>query len=617
MKFSSTRLRPSRTGTLMGLALALALALPLAWGAVSAGEGRVYDLLLRCRSNRPDPRVVIVGIDDATFTVLGGRMPTRAEEALVITRVWRAGAGLVALDLLFRNPRDPAEDAALEAALSEADTVLACSPSAGLQPTERFRKQAVGVGSIDLLTDTDGVLRRLPPPFLQPTKEGSAIAALPFALESARQIWFPGGAPQIRSEGDTLLLGEHRYPLGREGWLIPFYGGEGSLPRLSFADVMDSTRPLPDLKGKFVLMGSTSPSQHDLFSVPFPAKLGTVHGFETTSTHTMAGVELHGQALSALLQGESIRPLSATERALLFALLAGVGILLTAFPFRPAFSVPVWAFLGILLFGGAVVAIRNGIALPLLALGLCWLGYAGTSLSIHWYRDFQEKRAVQRLFARYVSPNVARELLENPDLVQLGGRRKVLSILFSDIRGFTTLSERIPPEQVSALLNEYFTIMTQVLFRHDGTLDKFIGDAILAFFGDPLDQPDQSARALACAVEMQEEAAALRARSEAAGKPPLHIGIAVHTGPAVVGNNGSETNFLYTVIGDAVNLTARLQGLAVQDDVITTIETAERIPDLKTLYRVESLDPVMVKGKSEPIPIVRVLGRRAETSKAS
>lgn len=609
MKLLSKRYRPSRTGALLGLALAFLLALPLAWGAVSAGEGRVYDLLLRCRSNRPDPRVILVGIDDATFSALGGRMPTRAEEALVIERLWSAGASLIALDLFFVSPRDGTEDAAFESALSKADTVLACSPTSGLQPVEAFRKRAVGVGSIDLLTDPDGVMRRLPPPFLQPAKDGSAIPALPFALEIARLIWFPGGAPPARSDSHSLWLGQHPYPLATDGWLIPFYGGDGTLPRLSFKDAFDTGKPLPNMKDKIVLMGSTRPSQHDLFSVPFPTKLGTVHGFRTTSTHTMAGVELHGQALSALLQGESIRPLTATANAVLFALLAAVGTLLTAFPFRPAFSVPIWASLGIILFGGAILAVRNGRTLPLLALGLCWLGYAGASLSYHWYRDFKEKRAVQRLFARYVSPNVARELLENPDLVQLGGRRKVLSILFSDIRGFTNLSERIPPEQVSALLNEYFTIMTQVLFRHDGTLDKYIGDAILAFFGDPLDQPDQAARALACAVAMQAEAAALRARSEAAGKPPLHIGIAVHTGPAVVGNNGSETNFLYTVIGDTVNLTARLQGLAVQDDVIITLDTAERIPDLRTLYRVESLDPVMVKGKSEPIPILRVLGR--------
>ncbi|OYV62341.1 MAG: hypothetical protein B7Z71_01490, partial [Acidocella sp. 21-58-7] len=195
MKLLFKRFRPSRTGALVGLALALLLALPLAWGAVSAGEGRVYDLLLRCRSDRPDPRVILVGIDDATFSALGGRMPTRAEEALVMERLWSAGASLIALDLFFVSPREETEDAAFEQALSKADTVLACSPTSGLQPAEVFWKRAVGVGSIDLLTDSDGVLRRLPPPFLQPAGGKTAIPALPFSLEIARLIWLETLAP--------------------------------------------------------------------------------------------------------------------------------------------------------------------------------------------------------------------------------------------------------------------------------------------------------------------------------------------------------------------------------------------------------------------------------------
>jgi adenylate cyclase len=216
---------------------------------------------------------------------------------------------------------------------------------------------------------------------------------------------------------------------------------------------------------------------------------------------------------------------------------------------------------------------------------------------------------VEVLFSRYVSPNIAKTLLKNPELVQLGGRRKVLTMLFSDIRGFTTFSEQMPPEQVSGLLNEYFTDMVKVLFEFDGTLDKFIGDAILAFFGDPVEQLDHPARALSCAVSMQEEAARLRARFRAQGKPELHIGVAVNTGPVVVGNNGARDNFVYTVIGDAVNLSSRLQGLAVKDDVILTRATAERIPDFRKLYRFEELEPVKVKGKAEAIEILRVTGR--------
>ncbi len=464
-------------------------------------------------------------------------------------------------------------------------------------------------GSVELLTDQDGVLRSLPPPYQDPAPDGTTTLTLPFALACARLAWFPAGPPEAKLEGRVLKIGDHTYPRGRAGWLIPFCGGNGTLPRLSMKDVLDDKFPLQDLTGKVILVGSTIASVHDSFSVPFPEKLKALGRFSTISTRTMDGIEIHGQALSALLLGQSITTPSPAGRAALFTLVALAGTALTMVPLKPALSLAVWLGLGILIIGGAVVAMRQGRALPLLALGLCWLAYAGVSFSYHRYRDFQEKRAVQRLFARYVSPNVAKELLINPDLVQLGGRRKVLTILFSDIRGFTNLSERIPPEQVSALLNEYFTVMTQVLFRYDGTLDKFIGDAVLAFFGDPLDQPDQSARALACAVAMQEEAAALRAKFEAEGKPTLRVGIAVHTGPVIVGNNGSETNFLYTVIGDTVNLTARLQGLAVKDDVITTVFTAERVPDFETLYQVEHLEPVMVKGKSEPIPILRVMGR--------
>jgi adenylate cyclase len=275
---------------------------------------------------------------------------------------------------------------------------------------------------------------------------------------------------------------------------------------------------------------------------------------------------------------------------------------------KPVASLGLWLLLGVTIGAGGIVAMLHGRPLPLLGLSLTWLAYAGTSFSYHRYLDFRERKAVEKLFSRYVSPNIARVLLARPDLVHLGGRRKVLSILFADIRGFTSLSERLPPEVVSALLNEYFTEMTDVLFEFDGTLDKFIGDAVLAFFGDPVDQEDHPARAMACAVAMQKRAAALRDRFESDGKPAIHVGIAVHTGPVVVGNNGSADNFDYTVIGDAVNLASRLQALATADDVITTIRTIENIYEFKTRYAYEEMPPVQVRGKSEPIAIARVLG---------
>jgi adenylate cyclase len=165
---------------------------------------------------------------------------------------------------------------------------------------------------------------------------------------------------------------------------------------------------------------------------------------------------------------------------------------------------------------------------------------------------------------------------------------------------------------VTEILNAYFTEMMSILFAHDGTYDKFIGDALLAFFGDPVDQPDHPARALACALAMQEKAAELRIRFSEENLPPLHIGIAVHTGPVVVGNHGSRDSWSYTVIGDTVNLASRLQGLAQKDDIIMSRSTAEKIPGFASIYRFEELDPVTVKGKTDPVSILRVFGRTQE-----
>jgi adenylate cyclase len=478
-------------------------------------------------------------------------------------------------------------------------------------PLRRFQEKAVGIGSIELLTDRDGILRHLPPPYADFTGGRLAVAAFPFALQCALLEWYRGKPPAPRLEGGTLRLGDHAYPMAAPGWRIPYFGGDGTLERISFSSLLGPAPP-PDARGRVVLVGNTQASKHDYFAVPFPAKAARDSALATTETHTMAGVEVQGQALDALLQGISIRSASAAERWALLGILAALGTGMAALPLRPGRSLAFWLLLGAALAAGSVAAIRAGIALPALALTFTWLAYAGASFAYHRYLDFSERRAVERLFSRYVSPNVARQLLERPDLVQLGGRRKVVTILFSDIRGFTTLSEQIPPEQVSDLLNLYFTEMTGILFRFDGTLDKFIGDAILAFFGDPVDQPDHPARALECAVAMQEAAASLRERFRKEGRPELRIGVAVHTGPVVVGNNGSQNNFVYTVIGDAVNLTSRLQGLAQRDDVILTESTAALIPSFGERYRQEKMEPVKVKGKAEPVSIVRVIGRMTE-----
>jgi len=587
-----------------------------AWalGWTAPAERPLYDWSLRALPSPGPQPVVLVALDEETWRALGQRDPDRTEIAKVLGLLAERKPALVALDLLFLNPKDEAADAALEAAIAAVPTVMASSPAQQLEPLPRFRARAIGVGSIDLASDPDGIVRGVPPPYYAEREGQWVIRRLPISLECARHIWFPAGVPSVEIREEGLFLGEKPFVLSAKRWLIPYTGGEGTLPRLSFQKILASPDLIPDLTGKVVILGNTTAMKHDLFSVPLPVAERRDTEFKTLTTHSMAGIEVHGQALAALLDGRALTAPPRRVEGLLLLGLALLSAILALVPLRPLYAVALWIGGGLLGAGACLLALRAGVVLPLFALGLTWLLYGASSIGYHRWKDMAARRAVEQLFGRYVSPNIARRLLADPSLVIAGGRKKVLTILFSDVRGFTSLSERVAPEQVTEILNLYFTEMMEILFAHDGTYDKFIGDALLAFFGDPVDQPDQTERALACAVAMQERAALLRTRFEAEGKPPLHIGIAINTGPVVVGNHGSAQSWSYTVIGDTVNLASRLQGLAQQDEVILSAETAARIPGLRERYDVEDLDPVRVKGKSEPIPILRVRGQKREVA---
>ena len=395
-------------------------------------------------------------------------------------------------------------------------------------PCPASKQQSVGLGSVEFLVDRDGILRSLPVPYTEIQDGGGLQNRRPPVrpgVREARVVPGPGAGGARWTAGTTssatTCTGRRGTPGGS-----PSTAATAPCPAYRLRRRWLRGAALPDLKGTVVLMGYTRPSLHDFFSVPLPRKTAREYGIEEIASNTMAGVEIHGQALSALLQEKSIVPLGASWRWSLFGILAALGIALIVLHAKPMFSARLWLTVLVAFAGSAVAAIRSGTAIPAFALAVTLFAFLTASFGYHRYLDFQERQAVERLFSRYVSPNIARKLLKNPDLVHLGGRRKVLTVLFSDIRGFTSLSEQIPPEQVSGLLNEYFTEMVKVLFNFDGTLDKFIGDAILAFFGDPIEQLDHSARALSCAVAMQEAATslegALQERGQA-GAPRRHL----------------------------------------------------------------------------------------------
>lgn len=397
-----------------------------------------------------------------------------------------------------------------------------------------------------------------------------------------------------------ISVGERAIPADEFGrTIVNYYGPPQTFPHYSASDVIQGKLDPELFRERIVLLGATAIGIGDIRSTPF--------------SPVFPGVEVHASIISNILNGDFlIRP----EWMKLFDLgaIILVGLVL-------GFVLPrVRALYGLI--PGIVIALlyfwvdrymfeARGVIVssvyPLLEIFFIFLG-----ITFYKYLTEEKKRKqYKEAFSRYVSASVVNEILKQPDVLKLGGERKNLTVLFSDIRGFTTISESLDPETVVHILNEYLTPMTEVVFHHEGMLDKYIGDAIMAVFGAPLAQQDHAARACATALEMIQRLKELQKKWEGEGYPRIDIGIGINTGPMSVGNMGSEMLFDYTVIGDSVNLASRLEGLNKQYGTrICVSETTYE--NTKDLYIFRILDRVVVKGKKEPVGIYELLGTRDE-----
>jgi adenylate cyclase len=231
-----------------------------------------------------------------------------------------------------------------------------------------------------------------------------------------------------------------------------------------------------------------------------------------------------------------------------------------------------------------------------------------SGVGYQYFIEGREKRKMKKLFGQYVSKDVYNHLVSDPTLARLGGARREMSVLFSDIRGFTTVSERGQPEEIVRTLNEYFTKMVEIVFAHQGTVDKFVGDMVMALFGAPLADKEHAEHAVSAALDMIDELGRLNAKWHAEGRPTLDIGIGINTGPMIAGNIGSEQIMSYTVIGDAVNLGSRLESLNKNYGTRIIISEATK-EQLTGQYDLKPLGDVVVKGKTKPVAIFQVVER--------
>ncbi len=573
--------RLSRLRSLSGL---VALVVVAAAGALSyAGafatlDARLADRLFISRPARSD--IVIVAIDDRSIQAIGRWPWPRSVHAKLLDALASVEPAVVVFDVAFFESSNQRDDGALATAMGRVPTVLTVEAQriasrrgelVGdqlLRPIPAFLSAAAALGHVHTPADPDGVVRAFPGALIV---NGERFESLSAAALSAS-----GRHAAFRSDR------------------ISFAGPAGTIRTVSYADVLEGRVPAAMLQHAFIFVGATAPNLHDAALTP------------TSRGGGMAGVELHAHIADQILQGITLAALPRWVAPLIILAL-GLLIVLT-FPRNAR----LWhAGLTALAFGLSynaivLIAFSRGIVMSLLWPNVAIAGVVVGAVATEYLAASRERKFIRETFSRYVSPDVVSHLLERPELVQLGGELKTLTILFSDIRGFTSLSEQRSPHELTRMLNRYLTNMSAVVMALGGVLDKYIGDAMLAFWGAPIAAQDHAAKAGAAALQMIEALRDFNQELEKEGWPKIAIGIGINTGEVIVGNMGSEQRFDYTVIGDAVNLASRLEGLnKVYGTTALVAAETERLLPAGVARR--EIDRVAVKGKAEAVAIYELL----------
>ncbi len=472
-----------------------------------------------------------------------------------------------------------------------------------------FQQNARGAGHINPIIDFDGISRRVPmiAEYKGAYYESLSLAIVRAILGNAKVApWFP--EDQVFSSKDYPVMealdlltarGTLRIPVDEEAAaLIPYRGYQGSYRYFSVADVLAERIKPEELKGKIALIGTTAPGLLDLRATPVSS--------------TYPGVEIHASLISGILDGtvkEHPPYVLGAEVALL--VIAGL-IMVLVLPRLSPLPATVLS-MSVLLFVVTVNLVFwqvSNLVLPLAASLILVLALFALNMSYGYFFESRTKRQFTLLFGQYVPPELVEEMSRNPESYSMDGRNAELTVMFSDVRSFTTLSEGLEAKELAQLMNEYLSTMTAVIRRNRGTLDKYIGDAIMAFWGAPVDDALHARHAVLTALEMQAALKDLDQTFATRGWPPLKIGVGINTGLMTVGDMGSRVRKAYTVMGDAVNLGSRLEGLTKQYGVGIIVGDATRNAVKDMVFR--ELDRVQVKGKGELVVIYEPIGLESD-----
>jgi len=664
------RLYPTATGLLLVLVMLWLQfsGLPLMQQTMQRLDSMVYDLRLRAMlpEHRVDPRIVIVDIDEKSLQAEGHWPWPRDRVGQLIDHLFAQGAAVVGFDIVFAEAeRNSGENvlqrlretegeghplvrglhgylplfdnnAAFAAKLEGRDVVLGYifhtrgEEAAGalplplrIEPEDTVARLAMPTvnsytGNIEVLQqaaryggfftlepDPDGIIRRAP---VVVRHAGALYSSL--GLEVAR-LFLMMDEVELQTAllgGDEILeavrLGQITIPTDSEGRVvIPYHGLWGSYPYVSATDVLHGRVPDDKLDNAIVLIGTTAQGLFDLRATPIQA--------------VYPGVEVHANIIASILDNNfPMEPAWATGADFLLTLLIGVALALLFPRLDPLPLVLVTvSVLGAAIGFNFWMWANEGLILALAPHLILVVALAMFNMAHGFFGEFRSKRQLQGMFGQYVPPQLVQEMSENPEQYGFEGESREMTVLFADIRSFTTISEALTANELKAMLNRFFTPMTRIIFDNRGTIDKYVGDMVMAFWGAPLEDRQHATHAISAALAMLAEVERLTPEFQAAGFPLIQIGIGINSGVMNVGDMGSEYRRAYTVLGDAVNLASRLEGATKYYHVGLIVgETTRRLAGDAFVFR--ELDLIRVKGKAQAIRIFQPICAQAEATAA-
>lgn len=522
---------------------------------------------------QPLEEIVIVAIDDSSLQEIGRWPWNRSVFADVIQKL--NNTRVIAIDVGFFE--ESPDDDELGMAISESGRVILAAEYTSFErgdgiigkdvllPVEPIRAGAE-LGYINVITDRDGITRSLN------TNIKGDVVSFPHKIVE-----------------ETFSKQVESY----DRFMINFVGPPGSFKTYSFADVISKRIDLDIFENKIVIIGATSPDLHDAYFVP------------TSKGRAMPGAEILANSVQTMILENQLQ--NQSTFSLLLVLFVLCLLIALAFVFLRVRTVTILALIVLCVYVFIVIFAFNtevllNIVYPPLTI---FLVYTSNLVYTNRFRK-QQRDEIKKAFGKYVSPDVINEIMKSPEKLSLGGERRNITVFFSDIRGFTSISEVLTPEQLVNLLNEYLTEMTDIVIEERGILDKYMGDAIMAFWGAPILQKDHPARAARVSLKMMRRLKEMQVKWREEGIPALDIGIGLNTGDAVVGNMGSTQRFDYTAMGDVVNTGSRLEGVNKQygTNILISEFTYERI---KHEFYCRKLDMIKVKGRDTPLIIYELV----------